>query len=124
GIELPVDGLDQEVACYRLGQQLRGAELACLRVGFVVAASCKHDHRDIPGRRIGMQRLDHLESVEIRHREVKEDQVGCVVDDGAQTEHSVLGRQDLVPRARKVHAQEVEERQVVFDDYDLGQSPL
>src|SRR6267143_1935822 len=122
GIELPVDRLDQEVACDRLGQQLRGTELACPRVGLVVATSCEHEHRDILGRRIGAQRLENLESVQIGQREVKEDEVGCVVDNGAQTEHRVLGRQHLMPGARKVHAQEVQERQVVFDDYDLGQA--
>jgi len=72
----------------------------------------------------GSVRLEHLESVQIRHREVKEDEVGCAGDDGAQTEHRVLGGQHLVPRARQVHSQQAQERKVVFDDYDLGQLPF
>src|SRR5688572_6884709 len=110
------DELEQPVGAHGLGQVADGAQLLAAVVA--VLHRGEEDHRDIGQRLVGLQRRDELEAVHVRHVDVRENQVGRILQHQVARDDRVAGGADLVARRGEVHAQQLAQALVVVHHQD------
>jgi hypothetical protein len=111
------DQFEQPVGAHRLGQVADRAQFLAAVVA--VLHRSEEDHRDVGQRLVRFQRRDEFEAVHVRHVDVREDQVGRVLQYLVDGVDRIGGGADVVARRGEVHAQQFAQAFVVVHDQDF-----
>ena len=79
-----LDARHQQGRIERLGQEIVGPQRDAPHDGINLVGRGEHDHRDVAGEGVILEALEHFDSVQARHQNIKQDQVHRLGGDQVQ----------------------------------------